>query len=357
MKRASVSHLLVTNPVDVGYLTGFLGGDSVLLVGPGKPVIISDSRYDEELEPQRPLAKVVMRDGAMSAAIAAVIDPQAKDGKIDSIGVQTEHLTLAAERGLRDAFKNRRIPVSLLAPTAGLVGKLRAVKSKDELTLIRGALGIQQDALLEALGNLKPGMTELGFRAELEYQMMRRGSAEAGFGTIVAAGANGSLPHYTPSALVKIKRGSPLLIDWGATHNGYRGDMTRVVCLGRWPREIREIYGIVLDAHLAAVSALKPGARCADVDAAARRVIDKAGYGDRFGHGLGHGLGMDVHESPSLSRHAGDAVLEEGHVVTIEPGIYLPGIGGVRLEDDYAVTARGSRNLCSLPKDIDWASL
>lgn len=357
MKRASVSHLLVTNPVDVGYLTGFLGGDSVLLVGAGKPVILSDSRYDEELDPQRPLARIVMRDGSMHAAIAGIIAPLARSGRVDSIGIQTEHLTLAAERGLREAFKSRRIPARLLAPTTGLVGGLRIRKSKEELALIRGAIGIQQDALLEALKALKPGMTELGFRAELEYQMMRRGSTAAGFSTIVAAGANGSLPHYSPSAQVKIKRGSPLLIDWGATHDGYRGDMTRVVCLGRWPRQIREIYAVVLDAHRTAASKLKPGARCADVDAAARRVIDKAGYGDRFGHGLGHGLGMNVHEAPSLSRHAGDSVLEEGHVVTIEPGIYLPGIGGVRLENDYAVTARGSRNLCTLPTDIDWASL
>lgn len=356
MRAHPLSHFIVTDPTDVGYLTGFLGGDSVLILGPGRPVIVSDSRYDEELDPQRPLARIVMRDGAMSGAIAGVLEPHARGGKLEAVGVQREHMTLATEGALRKAFKSRRVPVGSITPTDGLVGALRKVKAADELRQIRAAIGVQQEALEEALEYLSAGMTEIEFAAELEYQMKRRGSSAPGFGTIVAAGANASLPHYRPSPHAVIRRGSPVLIDWGATVDGYRGDMTRVVCPGRWPREIREIYAIVLEAHEAAVASLKPGARCVDVDAAARGVIAGAGYGDRFGHGLGHGLGMNVHEAPGLNRHAGEATLEPGHVVTIEPGIYLPGIGGVRIEDDYAVTARGSKNLCTLPKDIDWAT-
>lgn len=356
MRAESISHLIVSNPTDVGYLTGFLGGDSVLIVGPGKPVLISDSRYEEELDAFKPLVRVVMRRGSMMPAIADAVRVLHDRGVLDSLGVQSGHLTLAAERSLRAAMKKHRLPLRLITPTTGLVDALRRVKGPEEIRLIKGAIRAQQDALLAALGHLRAGMTEIEFAAELEYQMKSRGSTEPAFGTIVAAGANGSLPHYTP-ADTPIRRGRPLLIDWGATYNGYRGDMTRTFSFGRWQREIKEIYKIVLDAHLAAAAALKPGRTGAEIDAVARKIIEDAGYGDRFGHGLGHGLGMDVHESPGLNRFASNDVLEPGHVVTIEPGIYLPGVGGVRIEDDFVVTARGSRNLCNLPKDIGWATI
>lgn len=356
MRRASVSHLVVSSPVDVGYLTGFLGGDSVLVVGSGKPVLLSDSRYEEELGHFRPIVRVVMRSGTMMDAIANAVRHAHDAGGVESLGVQSEHLTLADEHALRGAFKKQRLPVRLLTPTTGLVGTLRRVKGADEIGLIRGAIRLQQDALLASLGSIRPGMTEIEFAAELEYQMKSRGSSAPGFETIVAARANGSLPHYRPGS-TPIRRNEPLLIDWGATWMGYRGDMTRTFALGRWPAPIREIYAIVLEAHEAAAAALKPGRTGAEVDAAARDVIERAGYGDRFGHGLGHGLGMDVHEAPRLSRLATGDILEPGNVVTIEPGIYLPGVGGVRIEDDYAVTERGSKNLCDLPRDIEWASI
>ncbi len=356
MRAGSISHLVVSNPTDVGYLTGFLGGDSVLIVGPGKPVLVSDSRYQEELESFKPLVRVVMRRGAMMPAIAGVLRALHDRGTLDSLGVQSEHLTLAAERSLRAAMKKQRLPLRLITPTTGLVSALRRVKGPEEIRLIKGAIRIQQDALLAALEHLRAGMTEIEFAAELEYQMKTRGSTEPAFGTIVAAGANGSLPHYCP-ADTPIRRGRPLLIDWGATYRGYRGDMTRTFSFGRWQREIREIYTIVLEAHLAAAAAIKPGKTGAEIDAVAREIIEDAGYGDCFGHGLGHGLGMDVHESPGLNRFASSDVLEPGHVVTVEPGIYLPGVGGVRIEDDFVVTARGSRNLCGLPKDPEWATI
>lgn len=356
MRGASVSHLVVTSPVDVGYLTGFLGGDSVLLVGAGKPVMISDSRYEEELEHFRPVVKVVMRFGTMTDAIAAVVRHAHDAGGVDGLGVQREHMTLADEHALCASLRKQRLPMRLLTPTSGLVGALRNVKGPDEIRLIREAIRIQQDALLATLGSIRSGMSEIELAAELEFQMKSRGSSAPGFETIVAAQANGSLPHYRPGSTL-IRRNEPILIDWGATWMGYHGDMTRTLALGRWPRQIREIHAIVREAHEAAAAALKPGRTGAEVDAVARGVIERAGYGDRFGHGLGHGLGMDVHESPRLSRLATNDVLEPGNVVTIEPGIYLPGIGGVRIEDDYVVTERGSRNLCDLPRDIEWASI
>ncbi len=356
MRRATLSHLIVSNPIDVGYLTGFLGGDSVLIVGPGKPVLISDGRYEEELEPFAPLCKIVMRAGLMTDAIAQVMRSMHDRGGLSAVGVQRDHMTIGEEQALREALKKHRVPVGVLRPTGGLVAAMRKVKGPEEIRLISRAIEIQQDALVAALGHLRAGMTEIEFAAELEYQMKSRGSTQPGFTTIVAAQANGSHPHYRPDD-TPIRRNSPLLIDWGATWMGYHGDMTRTFALGRWPAPVKEIYKIVLEAHEAAAAALKPGRTGAQVDAAARRVIEEAGYGPCFAHGLGHGLGMNVHESPRLSRLSEHEVLEPGHVVTIEPGIYLPGIGGVRIEDDYLVTARGSRNLCSLPRDLEWASI
>jgi Xaa-Pro aminopeptidase len=356
MRRASVSHLIVSNPVDVGYLTGFLGGDSFLVVAPGKPVLISDGRYEEDLAPFKPLCRVVIRQGSMTDAVADLLRALAARGGLDSVGVQSEHLTLGEEQALRAAIKRRRLPARLLAPASGLVSALRRVKDAGEVRLISRAIEIQQAALVASLDSIRSGMTELEFAAELEHQMKARGSSNPGFSTIIAAGANASRPHYHPGD-AKIRRNGILLIDWGATWKGYHGDMTRTFALGRWPAPMKEVHKIVLEAHEAAAGALRPGKTGAEVDAVARAVIEKAGYGECFSHGLGHGLGMNVHESPRLGKLAGADILEPGHVVTIEPGIYLPGVGGVRIEDDYLVTPRGSRNLCSLPRDLEWASI
>jgi len=184
--------------------------------------------------------------------------------------------------------------------------------------------------------------------------MMMRGAEGAGFDPIVAAEANGSKPHYTPSAKVKLRKGKPLLIDWGAKVDGYVSDLTRTFGFGGMPAKVREIYEIVLEAQLAAIATIRPGIELRVVDKAARSVICDAGYGEQFGHGLGHGIGLDVHESPGMSfRSKKGAVLEEGMVVTVEPGIYLPGIGGVRIEDDVLVTAKGKRVLSNYPKGLD----
>ena len=355
IKPLDVSHVVITNPVDVGYLTGFLGGDSVLIAGTGKPTIISDRRYEEELDAFKPVAKLAMRSGAMTEALADTLAGLRDAQKLGGFAIQSDHMTAGAESALRDSCKSRKIPVRSITHAGGLIAGLRMAKDAGEIKLIKAAAAIQQDALLAALDHFRTGMTELDFTAELEYQMKTRGSSTPAFGTIVAAGANGSHPHYHPAA-VPIRSNSTLLIDWGATWMGYRSDMTRTFGVGRWPRQMREIYGIVLDAHEAAAAAIKPGVTGRELDAIARRVISEAGYGEAFAHSLGHGLGMDVHEMPRLSSQSGD-VLEEGHVVTIAPGIYLPGIGGVRIEDDYAVTARGRRNLCSLPRDIEWATI
>ncbi|GJM20004.1 MAG: X-Pro dipeptidase [Phycisphaeraceae bacterium] len=355
--RAKVDALLITNPTDVAYLTGFLGGDSYLLLTPsGKPVLISDSRYEEEVAGFSKLVTPRMRSGSILAETAdALHDTGLFSGRRkSSVGVQGEHMTLAHHVALRTALRKHKI--GAVTTTTGLVGTLRELKDEHELKLMRKAVSIQQKALLATLETIDSGQTESDICAELEYQMKTLGSTEPAFGPIVAAKASGSHPHYTP-ANVKTAANKPLLIDWGGTYQGYRGDMTRTFTLGTWSKQMAEIYDIVLEAHELAAAALKPGALCRDIDAIARNHIAAAGYDKQFGHGLGHGIGMDVHESPSLSRLAGDKRLKSGHVVTIEPGIYLPGIGGVRIEDDYAITERGARNLCTLPKSRQWATL
>ena len=199
-------------------------------------------------------------------------------------------------------------------------------------------------------------MTEAEVAARLEAEMKVRGSSEPGFQTIVAAGTNGSLPHYRPKQK-KLAAGKTVLIDWGAVYAGYHADMTRVFALGSWPAKLAEIYDIVLEAQLAAAEALAPGKSTAEIDGVARKIITKAGYAECFGPGLGHGLGLNGHEEPRLTNMLAPTRLEAGMVVTIEPGIYLPGVGGVRIEDDYVVTAKGATNLCSMKKTREWATM
>lgn len=348
MQDRQLEYLLVSNPLDVAYLTGFLGGDSYLVVGPSseKPRLISDFRYEEELAPHRDLVEVIIRARSMGEAVAEVLA-----GVTGRIGFQADCMTVHEHGALES-----RIGAAKLEATSGLIAGLRAVKDEHEVRLIRKAVKIQQKALEATLKKLKPGRTELEVAARLEAEMKSLGSREPGFQSIVAAGANGSLPHYRPRN-ARIRKGEPVLIDWGAVYEGYHSDMTRVVCLGKWPKLIKEIYAIVLEAQEAAAAALAPGRSTREIDGIARDIITRAGYGDRFGHGLGHGIGYNAHEEPRLTHMLPPSELVPGHVVTVEPGIYLPGVGGVRIEDDYLITESGARRLCTLPKDLDWASL
>lgn len=350
LAQQGLGWFLVTNPLDVGYLTGFLGGDSYLLVGPQGATIISDFRYQEELETVKPLATVYIRKGGMLAAVAEVFTAQ----RVDRCGYQSEYITVAERASFAQALGesgNDR-----LSSTTGIVARMREIKDDTEVACIEYAARIQESALLAILPSIKPGLTELEVAARLEAEMKTRGSSEPGFQTIVAAKANGSLPHYRPQA-VKLAAGRPLLIDWGAVYLGYHSDMTRTFSLGKWPPKVREIYEIVLEAQEAAAAALAPGKTTRQIDAVARTIIADAGYAEQFGHGLGHGLGFNGHEDPRLSHMTAEAPLRVGQVVTVEPGIYLPGVGGVRIEDDYLITQSGSRRLCTLPKDLAWSTL
>jgi len=347
MVELKVSHFLVTSFTDVGYLSGFLGGDSYLVVGPGKPTMVSDFRYQETLAELSPTFDIVIRKSSMTDTLTELL---ARSG-VERLGIQAEYLTVLE----RDAFAKKLAKGSVVS-TAGVVMGLRRIKDHAEVALISKAIKLQEQALLEVLPTIVPGQTELTVAAELESAMKDRGATGLAFGTIVAAKANGSLPHHH-SGTTKVAANQGLLIDWGAVYQGYRGDLTRTFAMGKWPKKLAEIYPIVLEAHEAAAAALAPGKSSSAVDKVARDVITKAGYGDQFGHGLGHGLGLDTHEEPRMSHMLKGTTMQEGNVVTIEPGIYLPGVGGVRLEDDYLVTATGCRRLSNLPKTMEWATL
>lgn len=339
---------LITNPFDVGYLTGFLGGDSYLFLSADnkrRPVIISDGRYEAELQPFAPIADIHIRTGSFEEAIAEHF------GGVDRCLVQADHLTIAQLDSL-----GRKLGKKKLAPVAGLTTPMRNIKDEGEVKRIRAAIKVQEKALLNILPEVRPGMTELSVAAMLEAEMKTLGASEPGFPTIVATGANAALPHYRPGK-VKISKSKALLIDWGCVVDGYHCDMCRCFAFGSWPKQIAEIYAIVLEAQQAAADALAPGKTNHEIDAVARKVIERAGYGPRFNHGLGHGFGMQNKEDPRLNPLYPEQTLEPGHVVTIEPGIYLPGVGGVRLEDDFVVTDRGAKNLSTLPASADWAVL
>lgn len=349
---------LVTNPKDVGYLTGFLGGDSYLIIQAAshkapKPLVLSDFRYKEELEHIQDIADVRIRTGPMMDALGQLLGSGGGDST-GKIGIQAEHMTIAERAGI--ARKLGTGGGKRLSDTTGVVPRLRVIKDDLEIGLIKKAAKIQQDALLAVLPTIKPGQTESEVAAAIESEMKRRGSSEPGFQTIVAAGASGSLPHYRPQQK-KLAAGKPLLIDWGAVYQGYHADMTRTFSLGKWPAKVAEIFQIVLDAQLKSAAALAPGKSTKEIDAIARDHIAKAGYADFFGHGLGHGLGLNGHEEPRLTNMLSPSRLEPGMVVTIEPGIYLPGVGGVRIEDDYVITDTGAECLCSMKKDLEWCTL
>lgn len=345
MAALKLPALLVTNFKDVSWLTGFEGDDSYVLLTPGETVLISDFRYQEQIEKESPWVRAVMRSKAIMEEAAG----QIKKRGLAKVGVQSESLTVRGEASLLDHLKKVRSKTRLI-PVADICIKPRHIKDDHEIAITEEAIRIAEGAFEALKGQAKPGMTENELAGLLGYEMRKRGALNSSFDSIVAVGANGSLPHYRPSD-VKLQKDTPLLVDWGALFRGYCSDLTRCLFFGNVPAKMKEIYKIVLEAQVAAIAAIKPGAHGKKIDKVARDIITKAGYGKQFGHGTGHGLGRDIHEAISLSKLS-TTILEPGMIITVEPGIYLPGIGGVRIEDDVLVTPTGHRVLSSLAKDL-----
>ncbi len=346
LEEADCPALLVVNPRDIRYLTGFIGDDSwaVVAARSSQIYVLSDFRFQEQIPQQAPHVSPIIRKGPIEDELVKLF----KRLKLSRIGLQASHTTIAQRKKLAKA-----LGASKLKDLDDGILEQRAIKDADEIRLIRRAGALQQEALRQVSGQLHPGQTEFEIAALLEFHIRRLGADGVSFPSIVAVDANAALPHAIPGR-AKLKSGSMVLIDWGARLEGYCADMTRVLALDKMKPKVQELYKVCLAAQEAAIAKVKPGVPMVEVDKAARDVIAKAGYGDYFGHGLGHGLGLDVHEKPTLSPRS-EGELEPGHVVTIEPGIYLPGVGGVRIEDDVLVTPRGRQVLTDLPKDLESA--
>jgi len=343
-----IDALIVTRDCDIRYFTGFCGHDSLLVIRGGGAACISDSRYDEALDSLRDsgVAEVVIGvRHRLHESLPALLQRH----RLRRIGIQADHLPVA-----RKAVFESHLRGAQLVDTEGLVGSLRMRKDALEIDAIARAISVNEAALEAALPQMFEGMTERDLGALIEYEMKKRGATAPSFLPIIATGAHGSLPHYETGD-AEIENNSTLLVDWGATVNSYQSDLTRTFGIGSIPARIREVYRIVLDAQLAAIHAIRPGKVCAEIDAVAREVITRAGYGEQFQHGLGHGLGLETHEPPYFNNLQTDVVLEPGIVMTVEPGVYLPGVGGVRIEDDIVVTDKGCRVLSSFRKNIDSA--
>jgi Xaa-Pro aminopeptidase len=266
--------------------------------------------------------------------------------RVKRVGIEAESATVSLERSLAKELSKVEI-----VPTDSLVERLRIVKDRDEVEETRRAARQAERAFEVVKALLTPEMTELEVAAELEYQARRFGAKALSFPAIVAVGPRAALPHATPTA-AKLKSNDFVLIDWGANSGQYMSDLTRIIVTGKISPKLRKVYGVVLTAQLAAIDAIRPGVTCEEVDRVARKIISKAGFGRAFGHGLGHGTGLEIHEAPRLA--AGQKTkLRPGMIVTVEPGIYLPGWGGVRIEDDILVTRTGHEVLTDVPKQLD----
>ena len=346
LRDKGVGVLLITNPADIRYLTGFVGEDSWAVVRSRSITVyvVTDSRYEQQIGIEAPHVRSLVRRGTLVNEVGIL----AEKLQLNQIGLQMDYITLSQRNALVKQIGARK-----LVPFDDGLFEDRAIKDKLEVGAIQKALRMAQQAFRQTVSLIRPGMTEFEVAAELEYQMRRRGADKASFDTIVAIGPNAALPHAIPGRR-KVPAQGLILIDWGARTGGYCCDLTRTLAVGRMPRQVRDVYQVVLEAQLAAIDSIAPGRKLKQIDAVARELITKAGYGAFFGHGLGHGIGLDIHERPVLS-HQAAGVLRPGHVVTVEPGIYLPGVGGVRIEDDVLVTKRGHRVLSNLPKTLDCA--
>ncbi|WP_272472692.1 M24 family metallopeptidase [Baekduia alba] len=337
--------LLVTNLVNVRWLTGFSGSNGLALVGPaGQRLFLTDFRYLTQSAEQLDdgWAKEIAPE--ILAASAARVGPA--DGKVVRLGFDDASMSVKDHASLTSKLVEG---VELVA-AAGVVEDLRAIKDAGELDKIRAAAQLADAALTEVLGRGLAGRTERDVALDLEMTMRKAGAEAASFPPIIASGQHSALPHAEPRA-VEIPKGTLVTIDWGAQLDGYASDCTRTYATGELDPRDREIYDLVLAAQLASLAAVKAGAGGREVDAVARDIITAAGHGEHFGHGLGHGVGAEVHEGPRLSQRS-DSTLAPGQVVTVEPGVYVPGAVGVRIEDLAIVTDGEPEVLTGLSKDL-----
>ena len=342
-----VDALLLTSPVNIGYITGFTGSTAYALVSGEHAVLITDPRYTIRARQECPLFGVVEAVGsggygeALSTVLAAHFDLQ-------TIGFDAGTVTYAQWQKLK---RDHPAPIEWL-PLENMVENLRAVKDADEIDAIRHAIAIAEEAFAHIRPLLKPGARERDIALELDFAMRRAGADGTAFETIVASGPQGAHPHHTPNNRA-LEYGDFVTIDWGASVGGYCSDITRTVAIGEANARQKETYAAVREAQTRAIAAIRPGKTGKEIDSVARDYLASQGLGAAFGHGLGHALGRDVHDGPGLSARFDTFTLAPGMVQTVEPGVYLEGWGGIRIEEDVLVTADGCEVLTHLPNTLD----
>lgn len=340
LEQQQLEALLVSRPENVFYLSNFSGGEGQLLVTQQESYLFADGRYKEQALQEAPGCKFILYKRYFTRALAEVTSSQG----IREMAFEKDYLTYQDWENLKESFAGELFPVK------DFVEKLRLLKDETEIELIREAGAITASAFRYLLGEIHQGQSEQEIAALLEYFMRRHGSGTPAFETIVASGERGALPHGAATQK-KIQRGEFITMDLGATYQGYAADLTRTICVGTVSAKQREVYEVVREAQERGIRAVRAGVPAAEVDSVAREFLAEAGYSDYFVHSLGHGVGLAVHEAPRIAQQE-DLVLESGMVITIEPGVYIPQWGGVRIEDTVLVKEDGCEILTPVTKDL-----
>lgn len=363
LRELTLDALVVTHLANVRYLTGFSGTAGVLIVQRDGCALLVDFRYITaartlvEAHPELDDIELIVVERTYDETLAQVLQ---REGWL-RIGIEAAHMSVSRFNKLSESLGTaaptplaRRTPCPVLVPTERVVERARAVKDAAEVAVFREAAARLSRAARVVPGFVRAGRTEQEIAADIDAELRRAGFERPAFETIVASGPNSALPHARPTPRT-LAAGEGVVLDFGGVYDGYCVDLTRTARVGPWPPELARIFTAVQRAHAAAVAAVRPGIVASAIDAAARRVLAEAGLGDAFGHGTGHGLGLEVHEDPRIARPAPgqpDAGIVEGMVFTIEPGAYVPGIGGVRIEDDVLVVAGGCELLTDVPIEM-----
>jgi len=333
-EKAKIDALLVSSPASVRYLSGFTGSNGLVLVTPKTSWLLTDPRYTTQAA-QQSNCKIKIVKGPLAAGL-----PPIKG----TLGFEADHTTVTQRIALGKATTAK------LKPTTGLVESLREIKSKSEIDLIRESVHLNSAAFQASMATLKPGTSEAALAADIDHNMRLMGAEANAFETIVASGPRTALPHAQPGPSL-IRTNELILIDMGAQLSGYASDMTRMAWIGKPTPKARKMYNAVLEAQLASLAAVRDGETAEAVDGKARGVLRKYGLDKLFVHSTGHGLGLEIHEQPRIATKS-KTILREGMVITIEPGVYLEGYGGVRIEDTVVVTKTGCDILTTTPKEL-----
>nr|MBN2277134.1 aminopeptidase P family protein [candidate division Zixibacteria bacterium] len=342
MKKENLDGFVINRMVNIRYLCGFSGDTGLLVILTGQAFLLCDSRFYTMARKEVKGARVYL---TKSLPLNELKDMDRFQIKNYRFGYESDYLSCSQLKTLQE-----NLPAALLVPMTDSVEFLSIIKDKGEIELIQAAVDIADTAFDRILGYLKPGQRELEVAAELEYQMKMMGSNKPAFDTIVASGFRSAMPHGVASDK-KIRKGDFVTFDFGAEYKGYVSDMTRTVIMGKATARQKKIYNLVLRAQRAGIKKVKPGVECRAVDTAARKVIDRAGFKKNFGHGTGHGIGIYVHVKPNVGPRSTDT-LKKGMIITVEPGVYIPEWGGVRIEDDVLVTGRGGKVMNQAPKKL-----